>query len=306
MAPPDVVVLGGHGEGWHGLRLREALTALGLSVARVAFDQCRFAIGQGSAGVRLGALEDLPRAVLVRSIPAGSFEQVTLRLGLLHALETLGVAVVNTARAIERCVDKSTTSFLLARAGLPTPPTWVVETAEQARALVAQEAAAGHTLVLKPLFGAQGRGLRLVQGGDELPPPEEVGGVFYLQRFVGRAAADGSGWRDYRVFVVGDDVVAAMARRALGWITNVGQGGVPEPLPAGGRLAELAVAAAAAVGADHAGVDLIEAPNGGLQILEVNSMPAWQGLQSVTPEDIAGRLAAFVGRRLRPGLRAAG
>ena len=306
MATPEVVILGGHGEGWHGLRLREALAAQGLSVARVGFDQCRFEIGHGAAVVRLGALEDLPRVVLVRSIPAGSFEQVTLRLGLLHALEALGIAVINTARAIERCVDKSTTSFLLAQAGLPTPPTWVVETADLARAVVAHEAAAGHALVLKPLFGAQGRGLRLVQGGDELPPPEEVGGVFYLQRFVGRAAADGSGWRDHRVFVVGSDAVAAMTRRAAGWITNVGQGGVPEPLPAAGLLAEFAVAAAAAVGADHAGVDLIEAPNGGLQILEVNSMPAWQGLQSVAPVDIAGRLATLVARRLRPGHRVAG
>ena len=52
---------------------------------------------------------------LVRSIPAGSFEQVTLRLGLLHALAALGVAVVNDARGIERCVDKSMTSFLLAQ-----------------------------------------------------------------------------------------------------------------------------------------------------------------------------------------------
>ena len=62
----------------------------------------------------LSGIAELPRVALVRSIPAGSFEQVTLRLGLLHALTALGVTVVNDARGIERCVDKAMTSFLLA------------------------------------------------------------------------------------------------------------------------------------------------------------------------------------------------
>ncbi|HEX6015394.1 MAG TPA: RimK family alpha-L-glutamate ligase [Geminicoccaceae bacterium] len=301
---PDVVILGGSREGWHGARLRQALERLGLAVERVSFEACGFHVGGAGPGVRLGGLAALPRGAVVRFIPGGTFEQVTLRLGLLQALEELGVVVVNTARAIERCVDKSMTSFLLARAGLPTPPTWVVEAGEQAWALVERASAAGEPpLVLKPLFGAQGRGLRLLRGPDELPAPEEVGGVYYLQRFVG--PSDG-GWRDHRVFVVGSTAVAAMARRGASWVTNVGQGGVPEPAPAEGQLAELAVAAAAAVGADHAGVDLIEDARGGLQVLEVNSMPAWQGLQSVSPVDIAGQLAARVAGLLRPGLRAVG
>ena len=72
--------------------------------------------------------------MFVRAIAGGSFEEVTRRLGVLHALRELGVPVWNDARAIERCVDKSMTSFLLARAGLPTPPTWAVEGADAARA----------------------------------------------------------------------------------------------------------------------------------------------------------------------------
>jgi RimK family alpha-L-glutamate ligase len=305
MAPPEVVILGSGAESWHGLRLRRALERQGFGVRRVAFAQCGLLVA--SAGPVLGDGGALPAAVLVRSIPAGSFEQVTLRLGLLHALEELGVVAINTARSIERCVDKAMTSFLLARAGLPTPPTWVTETQAQAAAIVAgQQAAGAPPLVLKPLFGAQGKGLRLVRGPGELPPPEEVGGVYYLQRFVGRPAADGSGWRDYRVFVVGAEAVAAMTRHGASWITNVGQGGQPAPAPARGRLAELAVAAALAVGADHAGVDLIEGPDGDLLVLEVNSMPAWQGLQSVTPIDIAARIAAHLARRLCSSLQAAG
>src|SRR5262249_50741891 len=149
---------------------------------------------------------------------------VTLRLGILHALRESGVTVWNDARAIERCVDKSMTSFLLARAGIPTPPTWVAESPEMARAIVARETKTG-PLVLKPLFGSQGRGLRLIASSDELPAPAEAaGGVYYLQRF---AATERDGFRDFRLLVSGGRVAAAMVRHAPTWITNVKQGGRP-------------------------------------------------------------------------------
>jgi RimK family alpha-L-glutamate ligase len=293
MAPPDVLVLGGRPEGWHGARLREGLELLGLSVARADFQDLGFALSGGRP--RLIGIDALPRAVLVRSIPAGSFEQVTLRLGLLHALEALGVAVVNDAQAIERCVDKAMTSFLLARRGVPTPPTWALQSVEMARQRCADEAVAGHLLVLKPLFGAQGRGLRLLAGPDDLPEPDELGGVFYLQRFVRGA---GEGWCDLRVFVVGSRAVAAMRRRGATWVTNIGRGGQAEPVRISGTTERLAAVAAAAVGAEHAGVDLIEDRDGGVQVLEVNSMPAWQGLQAVTSEDIALHIAGLVAERI--------
>jgi RimK family alpha-L-glutamate ligase len=280
----------GAGHGWHSARLTDAFTRLGARAVRLAFASCALT----PSGPRLSNADEAPRAVLVRSIPAGSLEQVTLRLGLLHALEAGGTPVVNGARAIERCVDKSVTSFLLARAGVPTPPAWTVETRAAAESITATEVAAGYRLVAKPLFGAQGKGLRLVSRPDDLPPPEEIGGVWHLQRYVGR---DASGWHDYRVFVVAGRPVAAMARHGTGWVTNIRQGARPAPVPARGPLADLAVAAAEAVGALYAGVDLIEATagNGGLAVLEVNSMPAWQGLQGVSEGvDIAGELAAAV------------
>ena len=104
------------------------------------------------------------------------------------------MVVWNDARAIERCVDKSMTSFLLARAGVPTPPTWTMESAERARALVEREAPRG-PLVLKPLFGAQGRGLRLIRQAGRLAGPRSVAGVYYLQRFQPTGTED---FRDYR------------------------------------------------------------------------------------------------------------
>ena len=142
----------------------------------------------------------------------------------------------------------------------------------------------------KPLFGAQGRGLLRLAADDPLPPAQSYAGVRYLQRFVGRE----DDWRDFRVMVVGGAPVAAMIRRGRSWITNVRRGGRCEAITLSERLADLSRAAVAAVGADYAGVDLIEDGTGALLVLEVNSMPAWKGLQSVADCDLAALLAAHV------------
>ena len=153
---------------WHARQMEAAFAAAGARVERIDLADCGFDT-RSASGLSLPVLGSrLPDAVHVRTLSAGSFEAITKRLGVLHALTKLGVVVWNDARAIERCVDKSMTSFLLARAGVPTPPTWTMESAEAARALVEREAPRG-PLVLKPLFGAQGKGLRLIRRPEDLP-----------------------------------------------------------------------------------------------------------------------------------------
>ena len=175
-----------------------------------------------------------------------------------------------------------------ARAGLPTPPTWTLESLSAARVLVEREASRG-PLVLKPLFGAQGKGLRLVKRPEDLPGPEEVAGVYYLQRFQPNGTQD---FRDYRLFVLRGRVIAAMMRRAPTWITNVKQGGEPLAVARDPEMERLAVAAAEAVGAAIAGVDVLVAADGAPTVLEVNSMPAWSGLQKVSKRNIAEAIAS--------------
>ncbi len=246
-----------------------------------------------------GFSERLPDAVMVRSVSGGTFEAVTLRLGILHALRELGIPVWNDARAIERCVDKSTTSFLLGRAGIATPATWTVESRDAASAIVRREVVDG-ALVLKPLFGSQGRGLRLIRHEDDLPEPQSVAGVDYLQRFVG---VEREGFRDFRLLVSQGRVIAAMVRQAASWITNVKQGGRPIAAVVDGVAAELAIRAAAAVATNFAGVDLTYDGAGRPTVLEVNSMPAWSGLQKVTPTSIAAALAADLMTALETTIR---
>src|SRR5512133_3643985 len=181
-ARAPLVALVVEGIDWHARMLAQAFAALGVRTRPVDLRACTIET-QRSGGLAIAGMGDrLPDAVLVRSMSGGTFQAVTLRLGILHALRENGVLVWNGARAIERCVDKSMTSFLLARAGVPTPATWATEQREAAADIVRREAG---PLVLKPLFGSQGRGLRLIRSVEDLPGPDEVRGVYYLQRFVG-------------------------------------------------------------------------------------------------------------------------
>ncbi len=282
---------------WHTRRLKRAFTAQGVEAVSLSLQDSGFEIAGAGHGLRLpGFAHALPDGALVRTIAAGSFEQVTMRLGVLHALRELGVPVHNDARAIERCVDKSMTSFLLHKQGIPTPATWSIESMAEARRVVRAEARPGRPLVLKPLFGSQGRGLRLIEGLAALPPADDMAGVYYLQQFIrGRAA----GWRDWRVFVVGGRAIAAMIRHGTHWRTNASQGARCEGVSPSGELATLAAAAAAAVGADYAGVDIVRDADDRYLVLEVNSMPAWAALQRVTAADIAQELAANLVAELR-------
>ena len=282
--------------GWHTRQLQAALRARGAVGRCLDLADCRIDTAHAWHGLVLpGYGSDLPDAVLVRGFAGGTFEQVTKRLGVLHALREFGVPVYNDARAIERSVDKSMTSLLLHAAGVPTPATWAMESAEDAQRLVMRESAAGRGLVLKPLFGSQGKGLLrvgFVEGEHvPLPPLRGLYGDFaYLQRYV---AAQGSPGHDWRVLVVGGRAVAAMRRVSEHWVHNVAQGARCEPQSLaegdGPALAQIAVAAARALDMDYAGVDLLPSPDG-IQVIEVNGVAAWQGLQRVTRFTIADAL----------------
>lgn len=285
--------------GWHGRELKQSLTLHGYICRFVSLMDCRIEPGRSPVDVVIpGFGRQLPAAVFVRGVPGGSLEQVILRLDILHALEMLGVPVMNSPRVIERTVDKALTSLLLARAGLSTPPTWVCESGQQARAILRRELEAGHRMVGKPLFGSQGEGLQLFDRYSSVVSHAELcGGVYYLQRYIERAPND---WSDIRVFVIDGRAVAAMTRHGQHWITNRAQGARCEPLQIDDRLATLACAAAAAVGADYAGIDLICDMNNNLHVIEINGIPAWWGLQQATGLAIAPALAENLLKRL-PG-----
>lgn len=274
--------------GWHGRRLLRAFARHGV---RAAYSTLTGAVLQldGQPRVSLpGFTRTLPDAVLVRGVPGGSLEQIVHYLNVLHVLQELGVPVYNDGRAIERAVDKSLTTLRLRAAGLPTPDTWVCAQPAQAQALVRQHASPGRPLVCKPLFGSQGRGVVPVSGVADLPAAAE-GGVWYLQRLIVSDAPAGM-VSDWRVFVIAGRAVAAMRRTAPGLLANVAQGARCDAALAEGPAAALAEAAVRCLDIAYAGVDVMRDSAGQWWLIEVNSVPAWKGLQGVTGVDIADAL----------------
>lgn len=288
MGSPRIVIMTDE-SGWHTRQLQAALRSRGAVGRCVDLADCHIDTTAAWHGLVIpGFGRELPDAALVRGIAGGTFEQVTKRLGVLHALRELGVPVYNDARAIVRSVDKSMTSVLLHAASIDSPPTWATESAAHAQRIVMRESAAGHALVLKPLFGSQGNGLVLVGQVDgahrALPALDAAhGSLAYLQRFIPAASSPGFDWR---VLVVGGRAVTAMRRVSTHWIHNVAQGAHCEPTEVAPALAALAERAAQALGLDYAGVDLMPSP-GGVQVIEVNGVAAWRGLQRVTRFNIA-------------------
>ncbi|MBI4512471.1 MAG: RimK family alpha-L-glutamate ligase [Gemmatimonadetes bacterium] len=287
----NVAILAGC-RGWHTDALERALAVRGLESAVLPVDAL---VGRTGCAPRLaagGRALDEVHGVLVRTIPRGSLDQIIFRVDALHRLERLGVPVVNPPGTIERTVDKYYTSTLLEDAGIPTPATVVAERLDDAMAAFRSFGDA----IVKPLFGSNGRGMVRVEDEEiayrVFRALELDRAIYYIQKTIPH---DGC---DVRAFVVGGRVVAAATRRATGWRTNISRGGVAERVELPQEWEALSLRAAAAVGAEYAGVDLLPARSGELYVLEVNGSPGWRGLQSTTRVDIAGAIVDHLAARM--------
>lgn len=295
------IVIFSEDPGWHGEELSAAFDSRGYGVAYTSLKDCRLTFDHRGSHISIAGFErDLPDGAFVRGVPGGTLEQIVQRLNILYALRGLGVAVYNDSKAIERTVDKAMTSLLLSQAKIATPCTWVCESAAHARAVFMRETAAGREIVMKPLFGSQGIGLARLSAATPFPDLAQFNEVAYLQEFIG-------GSRDFRVLVINGKAVAQMRRQGAGWINNVARGGCAERVELDRELRELAEAAADAIAIDYCGVDILRDENGRALVLEVNGIPAWRGLQSVTDFNIAEALVAdFLARKVqRPQMEVA-
>jgi RimK family alpha-L-glutamate ligase len=281
------------GDGWHVRDLQRAATHQGHTTTLVDFR--RVSAGVATAPNPLAHCD----AVLVRTMPPGSLEQVVFRMDVLHRLQAAGKRVLNPPLALEICIDKYLATARLEAAGLRVPPTIVCQDADQALEAFAM---LGGDVVVKPLFGSEGRGMVRVHDPElawrTFRAVERAQAVLYLQQFIAHP-----GW-DLRVFVMGGRVLTAMRRHAKeGWRTNVAQGGKGEVVRVSAEEERLALAAAQACGALMAGVDLLPGLDGTLHVLEVNAVPGWRALAPVTGVDVAGEIMQFLQGRERPVCR---
>ncbi len=289
--------------GWHGARLKEAFAKHGIEAVFVSLQDCVINLfgnqpNGNNLNIQIPHFDALPPAVFVRGVSGGTMQQVITRLNVLHMLSMLNVKIYNDVKAIERTVDKAMTSFLLQKNGISTPATWVSESRAQVEQLRRIARENNQTLVLKPLFGSQGLGIRKLLANETLPVPMQqfVDGVYYFQQLIETADAP----HDYRVFVINGAVVAAMKRVGSSWVNNVAAGGRCESvnIKSNHTLISLALQASAALDIDYCGVDIIQSITGEYYVLEVNSVPAWKGLQSVSDVDVAELLVSDFLRKI--------
>jgi RimK family alpha-L-glutamate ligase len=272
------------GDGWHVRDLQRAAAQQGHEAVAVDFRRLSAAVAHGME--TLAGFD----AVLVRTMPPGSLEQVVFRMDLLHRAQAGGVAVLNPPRAVETCVDKYLATACLKAAGLRVPPTVVCQHADAA---LEAFTALGGDVVVKPLFGSEGRGMVRVSDVEmawrTFRTLERLQSVLYLQQFIPHP-----GW-DLRVFVLGGRVLTAMRRYNHGdWRTNVAQGGRGEVVRLSAEEERLALRAAAALGAAMAGVDLLPGSQGEWYVLEANAVPGWRALAPVTGVDVAAAVIDFL------------
>ncbi len=254
-----------------------------------AFDQLQAAVGATILGTELtprvaAATLDLSAvdAVLVRTMPPGSLEQVVFRMNALAQVEKQGTCVLNSPRALEIAVDKYLTLTRIADAGLLVPPTITCQT--WPAAMDAFETLGGD-VVVKPIFGGEGRGIARINDPAlalrAFKMLEQLGAVHYLQQYIPHNGCD------LRLFVAGANVWGMRRCNATDWRTNVSRGATTEPLVVDDTLQHMARTAAEAVGTTIAGVDLLPARDGSLYVLEVNAVPGWKALGRTLGLDVA-------------------
>lgn len=234
-------------------------------------------------------------ALIIRTMPPGSLEQVVLRMNLLALAEDAGVIVLNPARAIECAVDKGLTSLRLAQAGVSVPNTAICESCEQA---VEQFHQLGGDVVVKPIFGAEGRGILRIT--DEqmawrtFRTLQRLQAAIYVQQFIsGRS-------EDLRILVLDGEVIASMKRYPAegDFRSNAAQHGTATAYEANSQEAALAVKAADVTGCIFAGVDLMYDQHNQLQVIEVNAVPGWKALQKHSSVNLPETLMDWLTDRL--------
>ncbi|MCH7990300.1 MAG: RimK family alpha-L-glutamate ligase [Planctomycetes bacterium] len=281
-----IAVLGNPGS-WYCEDLKQAAELRGHRFSRIDFPRLTAAVGSDSPAL-FGNDVDLSQvdAVIVRTMPPGSLEQVVFRMDALAELEAAGITVLNPPKAIETAVDKYVTTCRLQAAGLNVPETIVCENFEAAMTAFEQ---LGGDVVVKPIFGAEGRGILRVSDPDlalrTFRTLERIQSVLYLQRYIAHEGFD------IRVLTLHGTVLGGMKRCCDDdFRTNVSRNGRAERHLLTEKEQEWALRAAIAVGTQFAGVDLLYERSGTCHVIEVNAVPGWRAFQKVTGIAVAQQI----------------
>jgi ribosomal protein S6--L-glutamate ligase len=217
---------------------------------------------------------------------------------VLRQFEVMGTWPLNESVAITRSRDKLRSLQIMARAGIGMPLTGFANSPDDTRDLI--KLVGGAPLVVKLLEGTQGKGIVLAEthkaAESLIDAFRDLKANFLVQEFIKEA-----GGSDIRAFVVGEKVVAAMMRTAREgeFRSNLHRGGSASVVKLTPKERSMAVRAARQMGLNVAGVDLLRS-NRGPVVMEVNSSPGLEGIESATGKDVAGIIVEFIEKNAKP------
>lgn len=236
-----------------------------------------------------------------RQKPLSEYDAVLPRIGasityygtaVVRQFQEMDVFCANTAHGIINSRDKLRSLQILSRHHIGIPQTTFVR--DKKDVIPAIERVGGAPVVIKLIEGTQGIGVLLAESISTASSIMELLQSQKQNVLVQKFVAESKG-KDIRAFVVGDRVVAAMRRVAQGqeFRSNVHRGGIAEPVELDDDYAQTAVRAAQILGLRVAGVDMLESKDGP-QIMEVNSSPGLEGIESATGLDVAGAVIDYI------------
>jgi len=265
-------------DGWHTNQIAEVFKKNNKELNIIKINETSIAIDENPK-LKYQDFEisfDKVKGAFVRGIPGGTLEEICFHLDILHYLELENVTVYNNTLCIEKSVDKVRTSCILTSAGIPTPNTFITTNIKHLKNF--QNQFLKNDLVCKPIFGSQGKGLEILNKNNYHPDYEMLNNVYYLQEFIEHPDEI---YVDWRLFVIENEVIASMSREGSSWINNVASGAICKPFKPSQEMIKLAIDSSNALGMNYAGVDIMLGKDG-YMVTEVNSIPAWKGIQSVS------------------------
>ncbi|MDG2159761.1 MAG: ATP-grasp domain-containing protein [Gammaproteobacteria bacterium] len=276
-------------KGWHYRQLQKSFESKNILVDSSNLDDLSIAIHNNqnyiikNNGESLSDITD----VFVRHIPGGSLEEIIVNLNILKVFESHNINIMNTAENIEMTVDKSLTSIRLRQGGILTPDTWIIRGKKNCKKII-PDLLKKHPLIFKPLFGSQGDNIVKITETSDFDKIINESNIFYIQEFLETKPS-----HDYRVLIVRNKnkyFLHTMMRYSDSYINNISKGARCVPMKTDEGIIKTAVDAASLINIPFCGVDIIRHDNRNY-VIELNSIPAWKGMQSITKDNISDEIA---------------
>ncbi len=260
---------------WHSREIEHYLKKKRCKVIKLNFHEIELNFKKNKKIFISNHLSEIDGA-WIRFINAGTIEEVTTKLTFIHLLNEQKIYTHNSAEVIEKTVDKVRTTGILKINNIDSPDTsvWINKKKKKAE----------YNTLLKPIFGSQGKGIKLIKKGSDINNFDSVGNVYYIQKFLGDLSDEN--FSDFRVLVSNHKVIASMKRTSRHYLTNISQGAKYKKTKISKNLLQLSERISKILELGYGGIDF-KYYKDKYYILEVNSIPSWKAINKLYKKNLS-------------------